>query len=104
MKLNKNLVGILGFIIVWQVVSLLGIFNPIFFASPIEVVNEAINMFQTSGFYSDIIATLYRVIISIVISVVIGVPIGLLLGYFSKVYLYIGELIDFFRSIPPVVV
>jgi len=103
-KYKQTLIGILGVIIFWQVVAWLGFFNPIYFASPYEVLVEIFNMFSASSIYSDIFSTLNRIVISVVISAIIGIPIGIALGYFSNIYKYFGEIIDFLRSIPPIVI
>ena len=61
-------------------------------------------MLQNGSIFSDIYFTLYRLFLAIVIATVFGVPIGILLGYFSQVYDYFGEIVDFLRSIPPIVI
>jgi len=103
-KDKQTIIGILGIIILWQIISLLGFFNPIYFASPYEVFTEIIKIFSHSNIYLDIFSTLKRVIITIVLSGIIGIPIGIMLGYFSNIYKYFGRVTDFLRSIPPIVI
>lgn len=100
----KPIIGILAVIIVWQLIAWLNLFNPIYFASPFEVATEALKMIQNGNIFSDIYLTLYRLFISVIIATVLGVPIGLLLGYFAGIYQYFGEIVDFLRSIPPIVI
>lgn len=104
MKYKQTTIGILGIIGLWQIIAWIGLFNPIYFASPYEVFIEMIKMFSTSSIYSDIFSTLNRVIISIIVSAIIGIPVGIALGYFSNIYKYFGEITDFLRSIPPIVI
>ncbi len=104
MKYKQTIIGILGILAIWQVVAWLGFFNPIYFASPYEVFFEIIKMFSGSSIYLDILNTINRIIISVIISAIIGIPIGIALGYFSNIYKYFGEIADFLRSIPPIVI
>ncbi|PCI25441.1 hypothetical protein COB57_01840 [Candidatus Peregrinibacteria bacterium] len=103
-KQLKTLVGILIFIALWQGFVFMDIFNPIYFASPFEVYTEGMNMFQHQSVYLDTYYTLWRVLMSVVLAIVIGTPIGVILGYFSKAYQTLSGVIDFIRSIPPVVI
>lgn len=100
----KPILGIVIFIAIWQLVAWLNLFNPIYFASPIEVLKEIVKMFQMGSIFYDIYFTLYRLLFSVLIATILGLPIGLLLGYFSNVYRYFEEIIDFLRSIPPIVI
>ncbi len=104
MKYKKPITGLFWVIAFWQIIAWLGFFNPIYFASPYEVIIEMFKMFSTSSVYLDIFSTLNRIIISVVISAIIGIPIGIGLGYFSNIYQYLKEMIDFLRSIPPIVI
>jgi len=103
-NVTKVLIGIGSVLVLWQIIAMLGIFNPIFFASPIEVGQEATVMLQQPDIYNDIFATFYRVILSVLIAVIIGLPLGIALGYFSRLYQFVGEIVDFLRSIPPIVI
>ena len=89
-------------IAIWQVFSWLGIFNPIYFASPIEVLSELGSMIS-GGVFPDMFASLWRVIISVLAAAAVGIPIGILFGYLSNLYKLFGGVVDFFRSIPPIV-
>lgn len=82
----------------------MGFFNPIYFASPWEVINESIKIFSEKYIYLDILDTMYRILLTIIIAMIIGTPIGILFGYFSNFYKYLSGLMDFFRSIPPIVI
>ena len=100
----KPILGIIGLVIVWQLAAWSNLFNLIYFASPIEVFREGVIMFQDGHIFNDIYFTLYRLLSSVIIASIFGVPIGLLLGYFSQTYHYFGEVLDFLRSVPPIVI
>ena len=97
-------IGVLLIIFLWQSVEWLNLFNPIYFSSPGEVLKESYLMFMEEHIYLDIFYTLYRIAMTIFIAMFIGVPVGILFGYFSKFYKYFSGVMDFFRSIPPIVI
>jgi len=105
MKKNKEkIIGVFGIVLLWQVVSWLGILNPIYFSSPLETIKEAVKIFSEHSIYLDIWNTFYRILITIIISMFIGVPLGIIFGYYSTFYKYVSGIIDFLRSIPPIVI
>jgi NitT/TauT family transport system permease protein len=59
-------------------------------------------MAQSGSIFLDLGGTLYRLGISLLITAGIGIPAGIALGYFSHSYEYVGNIIDFLRSIPPI--
>lgn len=61
-------------------------------------------MIRVGSIFNDIYFTLYRLFFSIFIATIFGIPVGLLLGYFSNTYHYFEEIVDFLRSIPPIVI
>jgi len=101
---KNRVIGASGALLLWQLVAWLNVFNPIYFASPSEVLTEAVKMFQQGVIFHEFASTLYRITISIILSSLIGIPIGIALGYFAHLYEYVGEIVDFLRSIPPVVI
>ncbi len=103
-KIKKTLITFFISILIWQIIAYLKLLNPIYFASPIEIFNEILIMIKDKTIFFDIIATTNRILYSALISSIIGIPLGILLGYFREIYEYIEELIDFLRSIPPIVI
>jgi NitT/TauT family transport system permease protein len=102
--IRPSFIGVLAALLIWQAVSMLKVISPVFFATPAEVVTEAITMLQSGGIVLDTISTLGRVLISIALATAVGLPLGLFLGYYSSAHRYLAVLLDFFRSIPPVVI
>ena len=104
MNFKKTFLGIFGMVVLWQTIHWANIFNPIFFASPFEVILEFYEMIFNLEIFLDLLHTFYRLFLSISIACVFGIPLGILLGYYSRSYEYFEEIIDFFRSIPPIVI
>ena len=104
MMFRNTFIGILIVLAIWEAIAMAGIFSPIFFASPLEVFREAPHMIHEKAFQEDVASTIGRVLASLAISAVIGIPIGIAIGYFARFYSYFTEILDFFRSIPPIVI
>ncbi len=97
-------IGWAALLTAWQTTSWLHIFNPIYFASPTEVLLESIPLFQDKKILLDLIFSLYRIIAGALLSTVIGIPLGITLGYYQGVHKYLKNIIDFLRSIPPILI
>jgi NitT/TauT family transport system permease protein len=81
-----------------------GLINPLFLSSPLETAKEGIRLFAEGKIFIDLGYSLCRVLYGFLLAFVIGVPLGLILGYYGKIYSYVESLIDFFRSIPPILI
>lgn len=95
-------IGVVICMLMRQGIAMIEVLNPIYFASPYEVIIEALRMSQQKTIYRDIGFTFYRFLISVLLTVGIGVPLWVLIGYFSRWYEYIESILDFLRSIPPI--
>lgn len=99
----KNMYGVFILVFLWQVISWANVFNPIYFASPLEVLKESVLMFKNGDIFLDLLLTVKRIVVAIIIASVIGVPVGIIFGYFKNIYKIFGKIIDFFRAIPPII-
>ncbi|WP_165792195.1 ABC transporter permease [Desulfocucumis palustris] len=88
----------------WQIICWLQLINPMFLPTPYETFKEIIYLVCKDIILLDAAYSLKRVLTGGAVSFLIGVPAGLLLGYYENLYNYVECLIDFFRSIPPIIV
>lgn len=72
------------------------------FAKPGEVFTAVWKIISLQ-FY-NVGATFTRVIVSVLITLVSGIIGGLIIGYYSSIYSSLKPTIDFWRSVPPIVV
>ena len=100
--LIRNGIAFMGAIILWELVSLSGIINPLFLPSPMETLSQGFKLVLEKKIFLDGLYSLLRVFAGFSLAVISGVPLGLVIGYHERIYLYAECLIDFFRSIPPV--
>ena len=96
--LLTKLLPLLGFLIVWQIVSLF--LNPLVLPSPLLVFSKIILILQSKGFYVAISATLLRALIGLVIALVAGTLFGFLM-HFSKAFsTFMHPIIIILQSLP----
>jgi ABC-type nitrate/sulfonate/bicarbonate transport system permease component len=104
-----RITGALCCLLLWLIVSRLGLIGPTLIATPMEVariiidsalarLSEDENVFFHAG------ATIVRVLIGWSLSLLFGICIGAILGLTSTAYKIIEPVVDFFRSIPPIMV
>jgi NitT/TauT family transport system permease protein len=103
MIFKKNIMPFIILILLWQILSMSGLINPMFLSSPLETAKEGTRLFAEGKIFVDLGYSLFRIIYGFLLALLIGIPLGLFFGYYGKAYIYVESLIDFFRSIPPIV-
>ncbi|MFA5319811.1 MAG: ABC transporter permease [Candidatus Omnitrophota bacterium] len=104
LNFKKDIAPFLGLIVLWQVISMSGLVNPMFLSSPLETAKEGAKLFAEGKIFVDLGYSFFRILYGFLLAFLIGVPLGLFLGYYGRIYGYLESLIDFFRSIPPILI
>lgn len=96
---------LLGMLIVWQLVSVAGVFPPFALPSPVAVWKAFVAIVrQGYGGQSlsvDIGISCFRILVGFVGAIVIGVPVGLLMSRNKVFFDIIDPLLQFVRPVPP---
>jgi taurine transport system permease protein len=102
-----SVIGILGFLILWQVLVMTEIVESRYLSTPIQVVN----LFMTKLTNPDpdgavigvnIISSLTIALSGFGLAIIIGVPLGLLMGWYKGFDSFMRPLFEIIRPIPPV--
>lgn len=100
---KEYFLGPLLILILWWLISLMGIVSPLLLPSPIAVFSTFIDLtFVTGELWLDCLTTIYRMFFGLLISAMVGIPLGILVGSVPTLARSIEFLIDFFRSIPAI--
>ena len=94
------LIGPAIVLLLWIIISVFKLANPLFLPSFFDTVDSLFNLFIGKSIFSDIWATLYKMLTGFFIATILGIPLGLLVGYYVKLYKSFEVVIDFFRSLP----
>ncbi|AQP49333.1 ABC transporter permease [Tessaracoccus aquimaris] len=95
-----NVVTIFLGIGVWWLVSISGIKLP----TPPEVVQAAIKMAANGTLWTDLGASLTRVLTGFVLGTALAIPVGFLMGWYPWARGLLEPWIQFFRTVPPLAI
>jgi len=96
-----SFIGGIVFLIFWQIISSLHLVQSFFLPSPKAVLDSIITLSTQGSLFSDIGASLFRIIAGFLLSVVVALPLGLLFGTSKKTEAVIEPLVAFVRYVPP---
>jgi len=88
------------FLIVWSILTYGRFVDPLFLPSPGRVFQAGVDLFVELGFTTDILNSVYRVMMGFVIAAIIGVPIGLIMGTFKVAEAFTEPVVGFIRYMP----
>src|SRR5512136_145460 len=88
------------FLILWSILTYGRFVDPLFLPSPGRVFKAGVDLFMELGFTTDILNSVYRVMMGFVIAAIIGVPIGLIMGTFKAAEAFTEPVIGFIRYMP----
>jgi NitT/TauT family transport system permease protein len=104
---HPGIVGVSLCLLLWLAVARWQIIGPTLIASPIEVArviadSASGHISRDENVFIQTYATIKRVLIGWSIALVVGIIIGALLGLASAAYDAVEPVVEFFRSIPPI--
>lgn len=89
-------------VLIWQLVSVLGIYNPYLFPPPSQIASAFLEMLQSGEWYKDLFISLQRYMCGFILGNIIGIIIGLLTGRVEPIRNALVPLFNFFRSTPTI--
>lgn len=101
-KLLLGLTGFVGFFALWQVASNLELINPLFFSSPIDVVQAGIREVQVERFWRDVRVSAVEFSIGFFVAVGLAIPLGLVAGWYRRLSYALDPWLNFINSLPRV--
>jgi NitT/TauT family transport system permease protein len=88
------------FLAVWSVLAYGGFVDPLFLPSPGRVFQAGVDLFVELGFTTDILNSVYRVMLGFIIAAVIGVPLGMFMGTYKVAEAITEPMVGFIRYMP----
>ena len=98
----RGLVGLIGFLALWELVSRAGLVRRDFLSPPSEVGVRLAELVAVADFRADVLATILAWAIALALATAIAVSVGLLLGQIPVLRLATQSLVEFLRPIPSV--
>lgn len=102
-----SVIGILGFLIFWQLIALTGIVESRYLSTPIQVVNLFVTKLTDPNpdgavIGVNILSSLTIALSGFGLAIAIGVPLGLFMGWYKGFDSFMRPLFEIIRPIPPV--
>ncbi|MFZ0422865.1 MAG: ABC transporter permease [Xanthobacteraceae bacterium] len=94
------IIGVVGLVAVWSLVTWRQWVDPVLLPSPIATAKALWKGMDGGALGFDFVKTVYRTAAATAIAAVIAIPLGIVLGASEKVYRSLEFVIDFFRSTP----
>jgi NitT/TauT family transport system permease protein len=88
------------FLVIWSILTYGGFVDPLFLPSPGRVFQAGVDLFVDLGFTTDILNSVYRVMLGFIIAALIGVPLGLFMGTFKVAEAFTEPVVGFIRYMP----
>jgi taurine transport system permease protein len=100
-----SLLSVATAVLLWFLVTNLGLVNPLFFPSPQSVWSAFITIVQDGYKGKPLLvhigSSMWRLLIAFVMALGLAVPMGLASGYFKPVRAVLDPFIEFYRPLPP---
>ena len=88
------------FLIIWSILTYSRLIDPLFLPSPGRVFQAGYDLFLELGFTSDILNSVYRVMVGFLAAAIIGVTLGLIMGTFRAAEAFTEPVVGFIRYMP----
>jgi len=88
------------FLVIWSILTYGGVVDPLFLPSPGRVFQAGVDLFVELGFTTDILNSVYRVMLGFIVAALIGVPLGLVMGTFKVAEAFTEPVVGFIRYMP----
>lgn len=99
-RLVLGALGWVAFLLLWQVTSEMDLAPDRLYPGPTAVFSSLQELFLEKGFFSDVVSSVTRIVISFAIAVLIALPVGLLMGSFARVDSLLNPLLGAWRYLP----
>ncbi|MCL7943742.1 ABC transporter permease [Marinobacter sp. ATCH36] len=99
-RLVLGAIGWLAFLLLWQITSQMELAPDRLYPGPAAVFSSLQDLFLEKGFFSDVVSSITRIVISFGIAILIALPIGLLMGSFARVDGVLNPLLGAWRYLP----
>jgi len=88
------------FLAIWSILTYGRLVDSLFLPSPGRVFQAGYDLFLELGFTSDILNSVYRVMVGFIVAALLGVPLGLIMGTFKAAEAFTEPVVGFIRYMP----
>lgn len=105
--LMLSIIGVLGFIIIWQISVISGLVSSRFLATPLEIINLFVIKLSDPApdgatLLVNILSSLQIALAGFGMAIVLGIVLGLVMGWYRAFDYFMRPIFEIVRPIPPV--
>lgn len=102
-----SILGVVGFLTIWQAVTMTGLFSTRYLASPVEIINlffvKLVDPSPDGAVLGiNILSSLTVALTGFLLAIAIGIPLGLFMGWYRGFDRFVRPVFEIIRPIPPV--
>lgn len=99
-RLGYGLVGVIGFILIWEFGSRAGVINEFFFSRPTAIFEAGVVEVQIPRFWDDVRISVTEFLVGYGLAIAVGIPLGLLTGWYRRLQYVLDPWLNFLNSLP----
>jgi NitT/TauT family transport system permease protein len=99
-RLALGVVGIVGFLVFWEVGSRAGFIDAFFFSRPTAVAAAGINEIQLPRFWNDVRVSAFEFAAGYFGAILLGIPLGIAFGWYRRLSWMADPWLNLFNSLP----
>jgi NitT/TauT family transport system permease protein len=99
-RLGYGLIGLIGFILLWEFGSRAGVINGFFFSRPTAIIEAGATEVQIPRFWDDVRLSVTEFAVGYGLAIAIGIPLGLLTGWYRRLQYVLDPWLNFLNSLP----
>ena len=92
--------GVIGFLLIWEFGSRIGVIDEFFFSKPTDIFTAAVHEVQVARFWNDVKVSLWEFVSGYALAVVTAVPLGLIIGWYKRLSYMADPWLNLFNSLP----
>ncbi|MCL5439243.1 MAG: ABC transporter permease [Patescibacteria group bacterium] len=104
LNIKLGILGLIAFIILWEVIALFVVNNPLFLTPPHQVVISLHQLFAQGLIYEHLLASLEEFFLGIGLAVIFGVILGIFFGWYKKIHWFFSPLLTSFYAMPTIAI
>jgi len=101
-KYLKKILLPLALVVLWQLISLTKLYNPILLPAPLDVISTAGVMITDGELKNHLLVSILRVTKGFLLAAILAGSTGVILGLSKKIYDFTSIIFQIIRPIPPI--
>jgi ABC-type nitrate/sulfonate/bicarbonate transport system permease component len=99
-RLVYGVIGIVGFLLIWELGSRAGFINALFFSRPTAIFQAGVEAVRTEEFWGDFRVSATEFAVGYAVAISLAIPLGLAAGWYRRLQYVLDPWVNFLNSLP----